>query len=194
MYTTDRLSRLASGMGLIAAIALASPGLAADDQWPGTKAGQPAPKVKDMAPELARNLATFDDLDFRVYTGQQWQDLHMSHAKDIVVHWPDGHTTKGIERHIEDLKWMFTFSPDHVIKEHPIRFGTPDGKWTAVTGWMDGTFSKPMTTPDGKTIQPTGKKYRLPMATIGRWQDGVMVEEFLYWDNGAFMNQIGLAK
>jgi hypothetical protein len=31
------------------------------------------------------------------------------------------------------------------------------------------------------------------MATIGHWKDGVMDEEWLFWDNQAFMKQIGLA-
>lgn len=168
--------------------------VAADqNMWPGTKAGAPAPKIKGISPELRRNLANFDDLDFRVYTGQQWQDLHKSHSKDVIVHWPDGHQTKGIEKHIEDLKVMFTFAPDNRIVEHPVRFGTADGQWTAVTGWLEGTFTKPMVLPDGKIIKPTGKAYRIPMATIGHWnKQGVMVEEYLFWDNGEFMKQIGI--
>lgn len=32
------------------------------------------------------------------------------------------------------------------------------------------------------------------MATIGVWKNGVMVEEYLYWDNQSFMQQLGLAK
>ena len=32
------------------------------------------------------------------------------------------------------------------------------------------------------------------MATVGHWKDGVMDEEYLFWDNGEFMKQIGLAK
>lgn len=60
------------------------------NRWPATKAGAPTPKVEGVPPELAKNLANFDDLDFRVYTNQQWQDLHKSHTKDFVVHWPDG--------------------------------------------------------------------------------------------------------
>ena len=162
------------------------------NQWPGTKAGEPTPRVAGISKELARNLANFDDLDFRVYTGQQWQDLHKSHTKDVVVHWPDGHTTKGIDKHIEDLKYLWTFAPDNRILEHPARFGTADGEWTAVSGWLEGTFTKPMVV-DGKVIPPTGKAYRIPMATLGHWsKDGVMFEEFLFWDNGEFMKQIGL--
>ena len=166
---------------------------AENNKWPGTKVGEPTPKIQGIPPVLAKNLANFDDLDFRVYTNQQWQDLHKSHSKDVIVHWPDGHTTQGIEKHIEDLKYMWTFAPDNRIKEHPVRFGTQDGEWTAVTGWLEGTFTKPMVLPDGKIIQPTSKAYRIPMATIGHWnKDGIMFEEFLFWDNGEFMREIGV--
>jgi hypothetical protein len=58
---------------------------------------------------------------------------------------------------------------------------------------MRGTFSKPMTI-GGKTIQPTGKSFELPMATIGHWKDGVMDEEWLFWDNQTYMKQLGLTQ
>ena len=138
------------------------------------------------------NLDNFDDLDFNVYSGQKWDQLGKSHAKDITVHWPDGRTTKGIDAHIEDLKGMFVFAPDTHIKEHPIKIAS--GDYTAVTGNLEGTFSKPMPIGGGKTIPPTGKSFKLSMVTIGHWKDGVMDEEWLMWDNQAFMKQIGLAK
>lgn len=142
--------------------------------------------------QVAQHLTTFDDLDYNVFSNQKWDELSRSHHKDILVHWPDGHTTKGIEKHIEDLKALFVHAPDTRIKEHPIKFGS--GEWTAVTGIMEGTFTRPMQGPDGKSIQPTGKAFRLPMCTIGRWENGVMVEEFLYWDNATYMNQMGLGQ
>jgi len=193
----NRMNRISlwSGAILLGALLAVSLSHAAESKWPATKKGEPAPGMKGVPPILAKNLANFDDLDFRVYTGQQWQDLHKSHSKDVIVHWPDGHTTQGIEKHIEDLKVMFTFAPDNRILEHPVRFGTDDGEWTAVTGWLEGTFTQPMATGDGKSIPPTGKAYRIPMATIGHWgKDGLMFEEYLFWDNGEFMKQIGLAK
>ena len=141
MTSKNRISTLVLGASLLGALLAATPAAAAENKWPGTKAGEPAPKVKGIPAALAKNLANFDDLDFRVYTGQQWQDLHKSHTKDVVVHWPDGHTTNGIEKHIEDLKVMWTFAPDNRITVHPARFGTQDGEWTAVTGWLEGTSS-----------------------------------------------------
>lgn len=137
------------------------------------------------------NLDNFDDLDFNVYSGQKWDQLGKSHHKDIIVHWPDGRTTKGIEAHIEDLKAMFLYAPDTRIKEHPIKIAS--GNWTAVSGIIEGTFSQAMPVGDGKTIPPTGKAFKLSMVTIGHWKDGTMVEEWLMWDNLSFMKQIGLA-
>lgn len=141
--------------------------------------------------QVGTHLTRFDSLDFDVFSNQKWDRLHESHSADILVHWPDGHTTTGIDKHIEDLKAMFVYAPDTRIQVHPVRFGS--GEWTAVTGVMTGTFSRPMPIGGGKFIQPTGKTFSLPMATIGRWKDGVMVEEFLFWDNQTYMKQIGLA-
>jgi len=138
------------------------------------------------------HLTTFDDLDYNVFSGQKWDELSKSHAQNIIVHWPDGRTTTGIDVHIADLKGMFVYAPDTRIKEHPIRIAS--GEWTAVTGVFEGTFTQPMPIGDGKTIPPTGKPFKLTMATIGRWQDGVMAEEWLFWDNQTFMKQMGLAQ
>lgn len=138
------------------------------------------------------HLENFDDLDYNVFTNQKWTELHRSHSHDITVHWPDGHPTKGIDKHIEDLKAMFVWAPDTRIKEHPVRIG--QGEWTAVIGTMEGTFTQPMPIGDGKTIPPTGKAYKIRMATISRWKNGTMTEEYLFWDNQEFMKQIGLGK
>lgn len=146
-----------------------------------------------IAGRIAReHIATFDNLDFDVFSNQQWDRLSESHAKDILVHWPDGHVTHGIERHIADLKALFTYAPDTRIKEHPVKIGT--GEWTSVIGVMQGTFTKPMVGPDGTVIQPTGKAFRLPMVTVGHWKGGVMDEEYLFWDSATYMSQMGISK
>jgi hypothetical protein len=149
-------------------------------------------KYADEKATIEKNIKTFDELDFVVFSNQEWTRLHESHSKDVKVNWPDGHYTTGIEKHIEDLKALFVYAPDTAIRVHPIKFGS--GDFTAVTGFMTGTFTKPMPIGDGKFVQPTGKKFNVPMCTIGHWKDGVMIEEYLYWDNATYMNQIGLGK
>jgi len=89
-----------------------------------------------------------------VFSNQDWDRLKESHAQNVAVHWPDGQVTHGIDRHISDLKYMFTYAPDTRIKVHPVKAGQSD--WTAVVGVMEGTFTRPMITADGKVIQPTG--------------------------------------
>jgi hypothetical protein len=148
--------------------------------------------IESTEAQEQHNLATFDDLDFNVYSNQKWDELARSHAPDIVVHWPDGRMTTGLEAHIADLKQQFVFAPDTKIRLHPIKIA--QGNWTAVQGVMEGTFSQPMPTPDGKSIAATTKPFRLEMVTIGRWEDGLMKEEWLMWDNQSFMKQVGLAK
>ena len=164
----------------------------------GQELSRTASKPKGMSYQgveafVKKNLETFDDLDYNVFTNQKWTELHRSHTSDVLVHWPDGHTTKGIEHHIEDLKAMFVYAPDTRIKQHSVKLG--QGEWTAVIGIMEGTFTAPMPIGEGKFIQPTGKAFKLGMATIGHWtKAGNMDEEYLFWDNKSYLDQLGLGK
>ena len=138
-------------------------------------------------------LRRFDSLDFDIYSNQKWADLAISHDSAIKVYYPDGSITTGLfPQHVDAMKPQFVFAPDTKIVAHPVKFG--EGDWTAVVGEMEGTFSQPMPIGGGKTIPPTGKKFHEKMVTIGHWKDGKMIEEYLFWDNLAFMKQIGLAK
>ena len=145
------------------------------------------------AEEIAKaHIATFDTLDFDVFTNQKWDRLRESHAADVAVHWPDGHVTHGIDRHIADLKAMFVYAPDTRIQQHPVKIA--NGEWTSVIGIMEGTFTKPMPIGDGKTIPPTDKAFKIVMCTVGHWKNGVMDEEYLFWDNQTYMKQVGLGQ
>ena len=139
---------------------------------------------------VADHITTFDTLDFTVFTHQQWERLHESHSQDVKVHWPDGHVTEGLAKHIEDLKALFVYAPDTRIQVHPIKFGS--GEWTSVIGVMEGTFSRPMPGPNGKMTPPTNKSFKITMCTVGHWKGGVMDEEYLFWDNLTYLKQIGL--
>lgn len=169
-------------------------------QTPSSKSESAAVNI-DSLKTIALNLAasndstasylrTFDALDFDVFSNQKWDRFKESHAQNIKVYWPDGHVTEGLDKHISDMKSLFVYAPDTRIKEHPIKFGS--GDYTIVTGVFEGTFTKPMPIGNGKFIQPTGKAFKFPMATVGLWKDGVMIEEHLFWDNATYNKQIGL--
>jgi len=190
---------VALGALALGAIADGTPALAHDAVRtsllpdPATTPVPNPPYPHGLSPAEREHLKTFDTLDFDVFTHADWARLGESHAPNIRVHWPDGHYTDGIDRHIADLAALFVWAPDTRILEHPIRIAM--NEFTAVTGVMRGTFTQPM--PDGKGgyIAPTGKAYAINMATIGIWnrRKRYMDEEFLFWDNQAFYSQIGLA-
>lgn len=191
-----RAGRSVPAAALFVLVLAAVAGCARDEppRAPITAAAADLAVLKRLQNEQAqedRNLQTFDELDFVHYSNQQWDDFHKSHGPNIVVHYPDGHTTTGLDAHIAALKPQFAFAPDTRIKVHPIKIA--QGNLTAVTGVMEGTFTRPMALPDGKTLAPTDKPFKLQMATIGRWENGVMVEEWLFWDNQSFMQQIQAA-
>lgn len=137
-------------------------------------------------------LRRMDSLDFQFYSNQAWDSLSISHDANIKAYYPDGTTTTGLfPEHIDMLKPMFVFSPETKALSHPVKFGT--GDWTCVIGEVEGIFSNSMPVGNGKVIPPTGKKFRFSMCTVGRWKNGKMIEEYLFWDNHAILKQIGLA-
>lgn len=150
-------------------------------------------EFKEERETVEKNLRNFDDLDFNVYSHQKWDEMHRSHAENIIVHYPDGTITNGLTEHLEKSKKIFSFAPDTKNPIHHIRIG--QGIYTAVTGVWRGTFTKPMVLQDGTIIKPNGKSFEIEMATIGRWNDkGTMDEEWLFYDDYTFMKQLGLLK
>jgi hypothetical protein len=150
------------------------------------------PFPKHLTHEERSHLEKFDEMDFVIYSNQEWSRLGESHAPNVRCHWPDGHYTDGIETHIADLSETFVWVPDTHVTAHPVRIAKDN--LSAVTGVLKGTFTRPM--PDGKGgfIAPTGKAWAIDVVTVGIWnRQGTMDEEFLFWDNQSFFAKLGLA-
>src|SRR2546422_9211340 len=99
MTTTQALSRALRAVAVLIGAAL--PALA---QTPAERPQYPPPPPERQAPAVERNLKTFDVLDFDVFSNQKWDRLRESHAQDILVTWPDGHETRGIEKRSEERR------------------------------------------------------------------------------------------
>lgn len=176
MKTTTAILALATTAGVAA---VSSAALAAD------------PRSEEE--QVQENMNRFDRLDFDAYSHRKdmkrFRDIHCPAVKVV---FPDGRTTHGIDGHVKDIDGLFNGTPDSRITAHPIAFGS--GDWTATTGVLEATFSEPKTLADGKSIPPTGKKVKIPMATIARWKNGCIAEERLFWDSAEYMKQLGLGK
>lgn len=167
--------------------------------------------AKEPAPaesEIVKKLQRFDQLDFDAFSKQDWKLFDEIHCPDVVVIMPDGHEIHGIQPHREDIASMFESMPDLRVTSHPVSFGTETwtsstpgrrtsadtlkpGEWTSTIGVMEGTFTKPMKIGDN-TIAPNGKKLKLQVVTLAHWQNGCIAQENLFWDNAAYMQQLGI--
>ena len=41
-------------------------------------------------------------------------------------------------------------------------------------------------------LEPTGKSFEMKIATLIKWNDGKIKEEYLFWDNADWNKQIGI--
>ena len=138
--------------------------------------------------QTTRHLEIFDELDLVAFNNRDMKRIGEIHADNVIVHNPDGTKTTPFPPHAEELKFLFdTF--DFVVTDHIVGFGY--GEWTAGISISEGKWVKPLTLPDGTVRQPTGKKVRLKIATIARWENGRIAEEYLFWDNADWNRQIG---
>ena len=135
-------------------------------------------------------LLMIDSADYKYYDMQQWDRFSLSHSPDVRVFYPDGGLSVGLPQHIDMLKPMFEFAPDTKIFQHRTSFGSND--WTTVIQEIQGTFTDTLKLPTGKTYLPTGKQFMFLMCTVAHWKDGKMMDKYLFWDNEAFMKQIGV--
>lgn len=80
---------------------------------------------------------------------------------------------------------------DSKSQPYDVLFG--EGDFTCFVTRFIGTFTAPLKQPDGSEIQPTGKSFDVLYSTAAKWRDGRIIEEYLFYDNATFLQQIGLA-
>ena len=138
----------------------------------------------------AKHLETFDELDLVAFNSRDMARIKQIHADEVKVYNPDGTVTHPMTpNHADELQFLFdTF--DFKVTDHIVGFG--HGEWTAGISISEGKWVKPITIPDGTVLQPTGKTLRIKIATIARWEDDRIAEEYLFWDNADWNRQIGL--
>ena len=141
--------------------------------------------------ETAKNLKTFDDLDLVAFNNRDMEHIRQIHAENVKVYNPDGTITEPMDPHADELQFLFdTF--DFKVVKHIVGFGF--GEWTAGISISEGKWIKPITLPDGTVLQPTGKPVSVKIATIARWENDRIAEEYLFWDNADWNRQIGMGQ
>jgi hypothetical protein len=139
------------------------------------------------------NRERFKLLDLVAFNNRDWKLTKQIHHEDVTAEGGDGFVSKGmVPAHAADLEFLFNTFPDYKIHEHQISFGS--GDWTAGLSRSTGTFTKAMKLRDGTVIQPNNKSFELKAITLARWDNGRIMEEYIYWDNFHLFAQLGIAE
>jgi hypothetical protein len=138
----------------------------------------------------AKNLATLETIDFIDYNNHKWDALRDAYARDLVVTYSDGHTSSDVDSYVAELQARFAFAPDAQVTEHLTTFASND--WTAMMSVTEGTFTEPMPMAGGEAVSPTGKPFKINIATVSRWTDDLIDEQYLFFDTAAIAQQIGI--
>jgi hypothetical protein len=174
------------------AMALSTPSFAADKKALIARVAELEAQVVAYKAERAlakRHLEIFDELDLVAFNKRDMKRIGEIHADNVTVHNPDGTRTSPFPPHAKELQFLFdTF--DFKVAKHIVGFG--HGEWTAGISVSEGKWVKPITLKDGTVLKPTGKSVSLKIATIARWKNGRIVEEYLFWDNADWNRQIEL--
>jgi hypothetical protein len=140
----------------------------------------------------AERMQKLDD----AWNARDWDTFDAYHdGHSVVVYWPGQESTPthgGHDHRAEAQRFCAAF-PDNRVHNQPYDILFGDGDYTCFVTRFTGTFTAPLELPDGTTIQPTGKAFDVLYSTTALWKDGKIIEEYLFYDNGTFLTQIGLA-
>jgi len=129
------------------------------------------------------------------WNARDWDTFDAYHDHDsVIVYWPDRQsspTLGGPDHRAESERFCRAF-PDNKVK-HPYDVLLGEGDFTTFVTRFAGTFTGPLELPDGTAVQPTGRSFDVFFSTTARWHDGRIVEEYLFYDSGTLIRQIGLA-
>jgi predicted ester cyclase len=98
---------------------------------------------------------------------------------------------RGHDALLKSYQVMFKAMPDWKVNFSLVAF---HGDTIIFEGVGGGTFTGPMSTPEGD-IAPTGKKASLKFAFFAKINpDGLIAEDRTYFDNMEYMKQLGVIK
>ncbi|MCU1489190.1 MAG: hypothetical protein JWM85_595 [Acidimicrobiaceae bacterium] len=143
-----------------------------------------------MTTDNAQRMQRVDDS----WNARDWDTFDGLHDADCTVYWPgrEADPTRGGPAHRAESVAFCEAFPDNQVHNRPYDMLLGEGDFTSFVTRFTGTFTEPLKQPDGTVIAPTGKAFDLLFSTSAKWRDGRIIEEYLFWDNGTFLRQVGL--
>ena len=136
-------------------------------------------------------------MDRKAQIVQQCLDAVDAHKLDVIrsLYCPTAHIdAPGAQLRGADqiLGWYGVFVTAFPDIKHEVRDTLQEADTCFLQARGTGTHTGPLASPAGE-IAPTGKSFVLDYVNVARFADGRIVSETYYWDNQAFLTQLGLA-
>ena len=108
-------------------------------------------------------MKTLDD----AWNSQDWNTFEERHADNVAVFWPgQPEPTRGVQNHRQESVEFFKAFPDNHLVNNPYKIQFFSDEYTCSVADFTGTFKGPMKGLDGKTVQPTGKKFHIEFVLL----------------------------
>jgi len=136
--------------------------------------------------QVKKNLSSLQQIDFAGFNKRDWNIVEKLLDKNITSIFSNGEKVAGRDKNIELMKQSLDFAPDTHVK-HQIQFGS--GDMTCVYILVSGTFKNPLKAKDGTLIEPTDKKYVMRHCAVEQWNNGILMESYIFTDTLDAMRQ-----
>ncbi len=122
---------------------------------------------------------------------QDFEALSGMYAAEAVAITPDQGEIRGREQIVRYLKEFVGAFPD-------LRFESlhahESGNTAIDEGFVVGTHTQPLPTPDGESIPPTGRQIRVRSVDVATVEEGAVTSHRFYFDQMEFLGQLGLTE
>lgn len=142
--------------------------------------------------QVEENLAQQRRMNLEGFNKRNWDIVNEVMDENITLFFNSGEVVHGREAAIDMLmKSALEWAPDTRV-EHHIEFGS--GNWTALNLFIKGTFIKEWIAPDGTVIKPTDRQYSVSNCALGRWENGKLIQLYVFGDMMNMLGQLGISK
>ncbi|KAB8349827.1 hypothetical protein FH972_023840 [Carpinus fangiana] len=112
-----------------------------------------------------------------------------NHHADVKVY--QSGTIRNLTEHLTDIQLVYS-STDIALHNHDYKIIFGEGDWTVAIESVTGPQNGPLTSLSGGYLPPSNKPVNYDLMTIARWNNGWMMEEYLWSDNPLLYRQVGV--
>lgn len=116
---------------------------------------------------------------------------HFNHHPNSTMYYSGG-VVMNLTEHLEDMRLLYSIYSDGTPHNHEYRIIFGEGDWTVTLAQVSGTQDGPLPSLQGTLLPPTNNKVNMDLMTIARWNNGWMMEEYLWSDNPLMYRQMGV--